>query len=94
MMLRLPVRLGSFGILGLLAGCVNAPAPDSASRPWNPPREARTVSASWQDVRARRVDSSKPLTLAELADVALENNPASRKAWPAGESCPPSAPGR
>lgn len=68
-------------LTALLAGCVNAPAPDSVSKPWAPPKRAQTSLQSWQALRARRPDLTKPLSLAELADIALQNNPASRKAW-------------
>jgi TolC family type I secretion outer membrane protein len=65
----------------LLAGCVSAPAPDSVSKPWQPPQHAQPALQTWQELRARRPDLSRPLTLAELADIALQNNPSSRKAW-------------
>ena len=65
----------------LLAGCMSAPAPSSVSKPWVAPMEARSISPTWQETRARQQDLSKPLALAELADIALQNNPASRKAW-------------
>jgi outer membrane protein TolC len=65
----------------LLAGCVSAPAPDSVSKPWKPPQRAQPALQTWQELRARKPDLSKPLTLAELADLALQNNPASRVAW-------------
>ncbi|MCX6997534.1 MAG: TolC family protein [Kiritimatiellaeota bacterium] len=64
-----------------LAGCVSAPAPESAVQPWKPPQRARTSLQSWQELRARCPNLTKPLKLAELADIALQNNPASRKAW-------------
>jgi outer membrane protein TolC len=35
----------------------------------------------WKDLRSEKRDFSKPLTLAELTDMALANHPASRKAW-------------
>ncbi len=65
----------------VLAGCVSAPAPKSVSTPWTPPKDAQTSLNSWQVLRDRHPDLSKPLTLAELADIALKNNPASSKAW-------------
>ncbi|MCX7010005.1 MAG: TolC family protein, partial [Kiritimatiellaeota bacterium] len=70
-----------FPMAAVLAGCVSAPAPESASKPWQPPQRAQASLQSWQELRARRPDLSKALTLAELADIALQNNPASRKAW-------------
>jgi outer membrane protein TolC len=77
--LRLPLL---FTIVAtLLAGCVSAPAPDSAIKPWKPPQRAQPAQQTWQELRARRPDLSQPLSLAELADVALQNNPVSRRAW-------------
>jgi len=60
---------------------MSAPAPSSATTPWRPPQEAQPAAKTWQELRARRPDLSKSLTLAELADMALQNNPTSRKAW-------------
>jgi outer membrane protein TolC len=64
-----------------LGGCVSAPAPDSVSKPWTPPPRAQASAQAWQALRARHPDLAQPLTLAALADIALQNNPASRKAW-------------
>lgn len=68
-------------LASMLAGCVSAPAPDSASSPWVAPEGAMRHAGSWQALRDERPDFSKPLTLAELSDLALRNNPASRQAW-------------
>ena len=65
----------------LFAGCVSAPAPDAVSKPWQPPQHAQPHMQTWQELRDRRPDLSQPLTLAALADIALQNNPTSRKAW-------------
>jgi len=78
---RLCLSLAFVTAATMLAGCVSAPAPESAAQPWPPPQRAQTSLQSWQELRARRPDLSRPLTLAELADIALQNNPASRKAW-------------
>lgn len=69
------------GSAALLAGCMSARPPADATTPWTPPKEARNPDTLWDSVRAQKIDFSKPLTLAELADIALQNNPASRKAW-------------
>ena len=74
------VRL-AVALLPLLGGCVSAPPPSRSTAPWIPPRAAQKADAVWTAVRAQKQDFSKPLTLAELADIALRNNPASRKAW-------------
>ena len=69
------------GILAGLAGCRLAPAPSSVTTPWQPPQDAQAPSPTWAALRAQHMDFSKPLTLAELADIALQNNPSSRRAW-------------
>lgn len=68
-------------VVFVLAGCMSAPAPSSVSEPWQAPREAQASPKTWQQTRAQQLDFSRPLALAELADIALQNNPASRKAW-------------
>ena len=69
------------GSAALLAGCMSAQPPTTAAAPWTPPKAAQNPDNIWDSVRAQTIDFSKPLTLAELADIALQNNPASRKAW-------------
>ena len=71
----------SAGAAVLLAGCMSAPVPASTSAPWQPPKAAQTAPVTWQATRAEQPDFSRPLTLAELADIALRHNPANRKAW-------------
>ena len=65
----------------LLAGCMSAQPPTNATTPWTPPKAAQNPDNIWNSARAQTIDFSKPLTLAELADIALQNNPVSRKAW-------------
>jgi TolC family type I secretion outer membrane protein len=65
----------------LLAGCVQAPPPASLTESWVPPKDSRKPDAVWQDLRAQSPDLSKPLSLPAIADIALQNNPATRKAW-------------
>jgi outer membrane protein len=67
--------------IALFAGCMSARAPDNTTTPWSPPEKAQNPDNVWDSVRAQTHDFSKPMTLAELADTALQNNPASRKAW-------------
>lgn len=69
------------GLIVGLAGCMSAPAPSDVATQWRPPPAAQTSSPTWADLRARRLDFSKPLSMAELADIALQNNPSSRRAW-------------
>ena len=69
------------GLTVLLAGCVSAPAPKRSDEAWNPPSDALRADDVWKDIRTRQPDLSRPLTLAEITDIALQNNPATRKAW-------------
>ena len=64
-----------------MAGCVSAPTPESTSKPWVPPAQSQEKDEVWAAVRAQKVDLTKPLALADLADLALKNNPDSRRAW-------------
>ena len=64
-----------------LAGCVSAPELDNTTTPWKPPADAQKNNDVWSAVRSQKIDFSKPLMLADLADIALKNNPASTKAW-------------
>jgi len=65
----------------ILAGCVSAPTPGDPAQQWTPPKDAQKGSDSWKSIRDKKLDFSKPLALADLTDIALKNNPASRKAW-------------
>ena len=69
------------GTAALLGGCLSAPLPENAATPWTPTERARAAEDARPAVRAQAPDLSKPLTLAEMADIALQNNPASAKAW-------------
>jgi TolC family type I secretion outer membrane protein len=63
-------------------GCVSPETPVDARTPWVPPRaQAGGGDPVWRDLRARTPDLSKPLKLADAADIALRNHPATRKAW-------------
>ncbi|OGV71178.1 MAG: hypothetical protein A2283_23760 [Lentisphaerae bacterium RIFOXYA12_FULL_48_11] len=75
-------KLFSLLAVGLLmAGCVSAPTPESADVPWAPPESAQKNNDVWRAIRSQKIDFSRPLALADLADIALRNNPASSKAW-------------
>lgn len=65
----------------LLTGCVQAPPPASPTEAWTPPEDTRKPDPVWQELRAQAPDLSKPLALPAIADLALRNNPATRKAW-------------
>ena len=76
-----PRLLVPCALVALLAGCVTAPTPAHLDRPWEPASGGRTESGVWDDLRQRRPDLSKPLTLAELTDLALHNSAVTRQAW-------------
>jgi len=65
----------------LLAGCVSPPTPPNTTTPWTPPKDALETDVVWKAIRVQKTDFSRTLALAELTDVALQNNPATRKAW-------------
>ncbi len=65
----------------LLSGCVQAPPPASPTTSWTPPDDAQKPDVTWQEIRAQQPDLTKPLSLLDVADIALQNNSATRKAW-------------
>ena len=65
----------------VLAGCITAPTPERTDHPWEVPAAAQRPSGTWDDLRQRQPDLTKPLTLAELTDLALHHSAATRKAW-------------
>ncbi|MEA2712488.1 MAG: outer membrane protein, partial [Gemmatimonadales bacterium] len=83
----------SYGLAAclLLAGgaCVGTPSvngvagvPPSPSAPWTPPREIRARdSVARPVVPADLEDRIRRLTLAEVVDLGLRNNPATRLSW-------------
>jgi outer membrane protein len=88
--LRRPICSLAAGLCAVLAGCVHAPAVDGVAGvaptpevPWTPPpRMADTARAAPEPAippgLAERVRS---LTLTDIIDVALRNNPTTRIAW-------------
>ena len=81
---RISAYAAAFASAGLalaLAGCMSAPRPKNSTEPWTPTERARQTNAIWREVRALSNDYSGRLTLGELADIALRNSPATRKAW-------------
>lgn len=68
-------------LAAFLAGCVSAPAPSDATTPWAPPDRAQNQDSVWKDIRTRQADFTNDQSLAEALDIALQNNPASRKTW-------------
>jgi outer membrane protein len=64
-----------------MAGCVSAPPPERMDREWKPVSDSGPADAVWQEIRSAQPDLSHPLTLVEMTDIALRNNPATRRAW-------------
>ena len=75
------VAMVGAGLAAFLTGCVSAPAPSDATTPWTPPARAQNQDTVWKDIRARKADFTNDQSLAEVLDIALRNNPASRKTW-------------
>ncbi len=44
-------------------------------------KPTKIADATWNSIRQRKIDASKPVTLAELVDIALRNSPSTRQAW-------------
>ncbi|MDD4879227.1 MAG: TolC family protein [Candidatus Omnitrophica bacterium] len=63
-----------------LTGCQTLTAPSSSSEAWKAP-STKTDNSSWQSLRGQKIDSSKPLTLTDLVNLALQNNPSTKQAW-------------
>ena len=78
---RRAARQAAAGLGLVLAGCVSPPTPPSDTAPWRPPESASKPDEVWMGLRAQTNDLSRPLSLAEAADLALQNHPASRRAW-------------
>ena len=68
-----------FAIISI-AGCQTLTAPSSSSEMWKAP-PAKIDNSSWQSLRQQKIDTSKPLTLPELVNFALQNNPSTKQAW-------------
>lgn len=58
-------------------------APSDSSAMWDVPKwkSLQKSDQVWTSIRDRKIDASRPLTLDELLDIALSNNPGTRKAW-------------
>ncbi len=79
--MKKPIRYLLAVLAVLLAGCITAPTPEQTTAPWTAPTGHRAGERVWEDLRLRRPDLSKPLTLAELTDLALQHSAATRQAW-------------
>jgi outer membrane protein len=74
------------GLALFLTGCTTPPTPADSTTLWIPPAHAAQQADSWATLRASQPDTSQTLTLPELVDMALINNPASRRAWSAARA--------
>jgi outer membrane protein len=76
--------LVSAALLNFPAGCRTVEAPSSSGESWNPTEEeesSRPADPVWNALREQKYDLSRPLSLAKLVEIALANNPSTRKAW-------------
>lgn len=83
-MKRMRTGLPVAGMLAaVVAGCVTAPTADNPRTAWTPPAREQSQAADtvWQGLRQQAFDGSKPQTLGALTDLALLQNPKTRKAW-------------
>lgn len=64
----------------IFAGCQTLTAPSSSSEMWKAPAK-KSPDTSWEAIRKQKIDTSKPLTLTDLVNLALQNNPSTRQAW-------------
>ena len=75
---------GSVTLSLFLSGCRTVSSPSDPRHAWTPPaweKKAEAEHRSWQSDRKIDIDSSSPITLTDLADIALTNNPSTREAW-------------
>lgn len=70
----------------VLGGCRTIDAPADYSRVWSPSsieslRYSKENDLTWKNIRGQKFDNTKRLTVIDLADIALSNNPSTRQAW-------------
>lgn len=66
----------------LLSGCVAVAPPPASDTPWTPPADLAGRDKVWESIRSSSsFDPARPLTLLAIADIALQNNAATAKAW-------------
>ena len=56
-------------------------APVSSDKPWVSKEKKAAQETSWENLRSKTLDNTRPLPLAELIDIALKNNPSTVDAW-------------
>ena len=80
LLVSLSAVLFSFSI----CGCQTTRAPETPYQPWVPSvKEDVSLQDDpvWDSVAAQEVETQRPLTLIELIDIALANNPQTQQAW-------------
>ena len=71
-------------LIAAVSGCNTVKAPVSYQGEWTIPqweKNAVKPDKQWQQIRTDPYDTSKPLTPAQLIDIALANNPDTQKIW-------------
>ena len=74
--------LAAFLLFG--TGCQRLRPPESSTKMWIPSKRelaAEKTDHVWASIREQQIDSSQPLQLVNLIDIALDNNPSTREAW-------------
>lgn len=91
----MPKALKLFSILILISllfgtGCRTLKAPGTPHGIWLSSGDTRTkeapIDSAWTAIRQRGIDTSKTLTLGDLIDIALQNNPNTQEAWQASRA--------
>ena len=65
-------------------GCQSVKPPENSSEMWIPSERvdlSKKADPVWASIREQEFDFSQPLDLVKLIDIALQNNPGTRKAW-------------
>ncbi|MFA5148016.1 MAG: hypothetical protein WC491_02685, partial [Candidatus Omnitrophota bacterium] len=76
--------LTSAAMLISAAGCRTLAAPSSSEAAWVPAKKIKisdSKDATWQSIRGQKIDTSRPLALGDLVDIALRTNPSTKQAW-------------
>ncbi len=72
------------GLMFSCAGCCPLKAPSKPDEVWTPPKWEKTTKARdavWESIRENDMGSSEALSMVDLIEIALENNPSTRQAW-------------
>lgn len=67
-----------------ITGCRTVSAPSDPTGEWIPPQWEQSAQSNdpvWNSIREQQIDTTEPLTLTDLINVALINNPSTRQSW-------------